>query len=311
MSQWIHQFHFLRPLWLLMLIPTVIVWWKLYRGMDPRLGLADDIAPHLLEKLVTSPADRPRVRPVTMILPLALLGSLSLAGPSFRMQPSPFAEDKSQLLLVVKITPSMLNDDLQPSRLERVRTKLHDLMELRTGADTGLIAYSGSAHLVMPATSDSGVIDHMLESLEPEVMPIEGDSLADALQIADRQLSGQSKPGSILVVADSVEEREVSAVRDRLQDDAPQVQFLVPLRDQSALDRSGVEAAAKALKNSPTQRLTSDDQDIRVIANRADRAIVGYLSDESLRWRDDGYLFVPILVLGVLLWSRRGWTMEA
>ena len=55
MIEWFAPFHFLRPVWLLALIPTVIGWWELYRTSDPRLGLSDDIAPHLLDKLVTSP----------------------------------------------------------------------------------------------------------------------------------------------------------------------------------------------------------------------------------------------------------------
>jgi Ca-activated chloride channel family protein len=234
---------------------------------------------------------------------------LSLAGPSFRQQPSPFAEDKSQLMLIVKVTPSMLTEDLQPSRLERVRTKVHDLLEIREGAETGLIAYSGSAHLVMPATADREVINHMLESLDPKIMPAEGDALSSALQIAADQLNEQDKPGSILVVADGVQGTELTAIEAWRKVNPINVQFLVPLRDAAALQRSGVPEAAGAL-GSTVWQVTPDTQDITSIARRADRSIVAVTNDESVQWRDDGYLLVPILAIGVLLWCRRGWSIN-
>jgi Ca-activated chloride channel family protein len=310
MSELVNQFHFLRPLWLLATIPILFLWWRLYRGRDPRLGLSDDIAPHLLDRLVTSPTDQPWFRPVTMILPLALVAIFAIAGPSYRQQPSPLAQDKSQLMLIVKVTPSMLTEDLQPTRLERVRTKIHDLLETRKGADTGLIAYSGSAHLVMPATPDGEVIDHMLESLDPSIMPTEGDSLASALQIAAEQLSDKTSPGSLLVVADSVQQTEMAAIGTWRQQNQVSVQILVPLRDDAALQRSGVPEAASALGAS-VHRISPDDQDINAIASAADRAIVALTDDESTQWRDDGYWLVPIMAIGVLYWCRRGWSISS
>jgi Ca-activated chloride channel family protein len=309
MTEFLSNFHFLRPAWLLALIPTLFLWWQLYRSRDPRLGLAGDIAPHLLEKLVTTPEDRPRIRPATLLLPLVLIAVIALTGPSFRRQPSPFAEDKSHLMLVVKMTPSMLTEDLQPSRLERVRTKIHDLLELRKGAANGLITYSGSAHLVMPTTPDMEVIEHMLEALDPKIMPTEGDVLASALDLAARQSKPETTAGSVLLVVDGVEETQLAAVRKWREQNPFTVQIMVPLLDDAALERSGIPTVADAL-GAKVQRITPDDKDIRSIAAGADQAIVATDSDESTRWRDDGYFFVPILVLGVLVWCRRGWSVS-
>ena len=309
MSELWSQFHFLRPVWLLAVIPAALAWWRLFRVGDPRLGLSDDIAPHLLEQMVTRPADRPRFRPATVILPLLLVAVLALAGPSFRRQPSPFAEDKSQLILVMKMSPSILTEDVQPSRLERVRTKIHDLLELRKGAGAGLIVYSGSAHLVMPVTSDGDVINHMLEALDPEIMPVEGDDLASALDIAADQLRDQPTPGSILIVADSVQPNELPAIGQWKENNRYTVQLFVPLPNQAAVTASGTVDAADAL-GAKMQQMTADDQDIRTVASRADRAIAATSGDGSMQWRDDGYVLVPIVMIGLLLWCRRGWSVE-
>ncbi len=309
MSEFFDTFHFLRPAWLLALIPAVAIWWTLIKGNDPRLGLTDDIAPHLLARMVTSPKERSRFRPVTLLLPIWLIAIFAIAGPSYRRIPSPFAEDASQLLLVVKMTPSMLTSDLQPSRLERVRTKLHDLLQIRKGAGTALITYSGTAHLVMPTTDDGSVIDHMLQALDPDIMPAEGDALAEALAIGSIQLQKNAKAGSILIVADSVEASQLSALAKWREQNTVVTQFLVPLPNEANVQQSGVPAAADAIGAS-VQQMTPDQQDIKSVVSRANRAIVAAENNDATQWRDDGFWFLPVLALGLLPWCRRGWSID-
>lgn len=310
MSDFMVDFHFLRPGWLWLLIPAIFIWWRVLRGHDPRLGLTDDIAPHLLDELVTSPTDRSNFRPATLLLPIWVVAIIAVAGPSFRRQPSPFAEDKAQLLLVVKMTPSMETADLQPSRLERSRTKVHDLLELRKGAGTALITYSGSAHLVMPATSDDSVIDHMLESLSPSIMPVDGDALSDALEVATQLLTKKPVPGSILVIADSVQASHITQLAKWRERETTGVQFLAALPSDAALAQSGIPAAAETLGAS-VRRITPDPKDIEAIASRADRAIVAAAASDSSHWHDDGYFLVPLVAMGLLVWCRRGWSVQS
>ena len=188
--------------------------------------------------------------------------------------------------------------------------KLHDLLQQRPGASTSLIAYSGSAHLVMPATDDASVIDHMLEALDPAVMPSEGDALAEALAIASKQLSKSGKTGSVLVIADGVEATQVSALADWPLADKTPVQILAPLRDEATLSQSGLTEAAETV-NANLRQITSDDSDIESIIRDADRAVVAAEQTDATQWRDDGYFLVPILACGLLFWCRRGWSLSA
>jgi hypothetical protein len=94
--------------------------------------------------------------------------------------------------------------DVQPTRLARAKHKLRDLLEARKGLSTGLIAYSGSAHLVMPLTRDERIVSAMVEDLTPELMPADGDALAEALQLADSVLERAGVPGSVVVMTDAV-----------------------------------------------------------------------------------------------------------
>lgn len=305
----IQSFHLLRPYWLLALIPAVWLWWTLYRRQDERTVWKGLIAPHLLDHLLVGQNHPSRVRPIHLLLLVWILMSFSLAGPSWQKEPSPFAEDTAGMVVLLKVTPSMMAEDVKPSRLQRAKQKLHDLLKLRQGSTTGLIVYSGSAHLVMPLTRDGRIIDLMVQDLKPETMPVEGDALADALALAGGLFEQAGRTGSVLVITDTVSPAEVSKF-DRHSNtmDLP-VQFL----SVSALGASpdkGLEDAARLL-NAPVTVLTVDTSDLEDIARQAKRRLTTILAAQSgERWKDNGYSLVPLIVLFSLMWARRGWTVS-
>lgn len=309
MSEWLNNFHFIRPLWLLAIIPAILIWWVLRKSSDPRRSLADDIAPHLLDRLVSQPKNRPKLRPTNLLLPIWIIGAIAASGPAFQKEDSPFAEDTSTLIIVVKMSESMNSDDLQPTRLERVRLKIHDLLKLREGSTTGLITYSGSAHLVMPPTVDGGVIEHMFESLDPAIMPKEGDVLDEALQLADQRIAMNETPGSILVITDSIEANTATKLPKWREDSKTVVQFFVPIASDTPIDTTGVKEAADGIGAS-LEQLAIEDNDIKSINRRAESSIVKSSGNQSQRWRDDGYWLVPLVALGMAFWSRRGWSVS-
>ena len=125
------------------------------------------IADHLLKHLLVSEREPKKVRPVYLLAVLWLTGIIALAGPTWDRESSPFIQDTAGLIIALKVTPTMLAQDIQPSRLERATQKIHDLLKLRIGAKTALIAYSGSAHLTMPLTVDPKIIDMFSQALTP------------------------------------------------------------------------------------------------------------------------------------------------
>ena len=130
-----------------------------------------------------------------------LTAVVAIAGPTWRPEPSPFADDPVPVMLVLYAGESMNLADLAPSRMERARLKIADFAAERKGQPLGLIAYSGSAHLVLPPTRDTSVVAAMAAEIGPDVMPRPGNDLAAALRLAARTL-GESG-GSIVVLADA------------------------------------------------------------------------------------------------------------
>ena len=298
------EFHFLRPFWLLIAVPALLVWYGLWRQQDQAATWSKIIDQHLLEHLIVGESTRHRLRPIHLLLLAWVIGTIALAGPSWRMEPSPFADDDAGLVVLLKVSDTMLAEDVQPSRLARAKHKLRDLLELRQGASTGLIVYSGSAHLVMPLTRDDRIISTMIEDLTPELMPVDGDALVEALRLARRLLEKSGVPGSVLVIADNVSPTQ-AALLATAEIDLP-VQFLSVQSLNAAVD-GGLRDAASNL-NAPFVALTVDEDDVGRLVRRAESNISTVsATGEGTRWLDAGYYLLPLLAFVALAWSRRGW----
>jgi Ca-activated chloride channel homolog len=301
------EFHFLRPFWLLILVPALLVWWGLRRQQDRMASWSKIIDPHLLPHLVVGELKRGGLRPVQLLLVVWVLAAIALAGPAWRMEPPPFADDQAGLMVLLKVSGSMLASDVQPSRLERAKHKLRDLLELREGWPTGLIVYSGSAHLVMPLTRDDRIVSIMAEGLTPDLMPLDGDALVPALQLARQMLAESGVAGSVLVIADNVSPSQAQAL-STAEFGLP-VQFL-SLQPPNADTDSMLQSAASRLKASVV-KLTVDQADVEKVARGAQSGSSSLsVTGDGARWQDAGYGLLPLLAFVLLMWSRKGWVVR-
>jgi Ca-activated chloride channel family protein len=234
-----------------------------------------------------------------------------VSGPTWKKEPTPMTEDQSALFIVLKVTPEMLAQDVQPSRLQRSAQKIGELLALRPGSRSGLIAYAGSAHLVMPLTSDPEVIRFFAGELTPEVMPESGDDPVQAIALANQRLQTSGLPGSILLVADHVtpeQSQELARLRDAGGADvhvyamAAGPDVIVPSGSPPAavLDESAMARAARAGGGSLVV-VSPDDRDLRQLAGQIERSIEAAPLREGERWFDFGYwlglFFVPLVLL--------------
>ena len=311
------QFHFLRPLWLLLLVPAGLLVVTVYRRSDSLRAWKQLISPHLLEHLLMREnVESGRWRPVYMLGIAWCVGILALAGPSWQMQPSPFSEDQSALFIVLKVTPEMLAQDIQPSRLQRSVMKIHDLLELKRDVRTGLIAYAGSAHLVMPLTSDTGVINTFAEALEPAIMPRAGDEPAKAIALARQRLDKAGVPGSIVLVTDAVDTSQLAGLKEIYKKEGYETHILAVAAGSDvipppgsppapALDISALRDAARVMGGSVTV-VSADKRDVEKLAASIDRSISHAPAKEGQQWKDQGYYLLVFLALLMLSFFRKG-----
>lgn len=295
------NFHFIRPAWLLAALPALALWWFWQKRSDPLRGWREQIDPGLLAALVVG-RDHASRTPARLLLAAWLLAVAAIAGPAWRLEPNPFADDATPLMLLLKADATMEVADPAPSRIERARLKCSDLSAARKGQPLGLIAYAGSAHLVMPPTRDTAVVVQMAGEVSPDIMPEPGDRLDLALLEAKRVLDHGKAGGSILVLADSVDTAAgpLAAAARKL---GYPVQFLAINSPDSSQD-AALRRAARTL-DAKVAPISVEDDDITAIVRRAARAPDTKPGGEGDRWQEAGYWIVPAVALIVLLSFRR------
>ena len=302
----VSDFHFLRPWWLLSALPAALLAWRAWSAADAGRAWKKLVAPHLLPHLLTGQNERRWFRPVTALGIGWGVAVVALAGPTWVREPAPFSEDTAALVVVVKVTPSMLSLDVQPNRLARGTEKVRDLLALRPGAKTALIAYAGSAHRVMPLTADAGIVNSFAGELAPVVMPVEGAVAGDALTAADELVKKSGQAGWILWVADAASPAELAALKKYAGEGRVPVSVLAVAGDGPELE--SLKQAATTL-GAPLVRVTPDDADVKGLSRTTKFSAVGEQAGGD-RWRDFGYWLVPVVAAFALLGFRRGWIVR-
>ena len=293
----IANFHFVRPGWLLMLPVAAFVWWLWQRSVEPLRGWRGQIDPDLLKAMTEGEAQH-RDYCAYGVLVGWLIAIVAVAGPTWRQEPSPFAADATPLIVLLKADVSMNQIDPQPSAMERAKLKIADLAKTRKGQPLGLIAYAGSAHLVLPPTRDTSVVAEMAAEISPDIMPKPGDRLDLAIRKAGQVLTGEQAGGTLLVIADSIQGDSQSILKAHGESGSYPIQFLALRQDKSLTSTAG-------LLHADVEDLTPGNQDIASISKAAERKAVIGIAGQTTRWQEAGYWLVPLLVLIVAASFRR------
>jgi Ca-activated chloride channel family protein len=203
------EFHFLRPEWLLLIPVLLILLVYVSKRPGQSSGWEKVCDPDLLNYLSTSKHDeQPSSRLLHWALPLLIIStSVALAGPSWEKKEQPIFQQANALVIIIDLSLSMQAEDIKPSRLERAKLKIIDILEQKQEGQTALIAYAGDAHVVSPLTIDTKTILSLLPALDTSIMPIGGSYILDSLKTARELLinSGFSK-GDILLLTDGVDQ---------------------------------------------------------------------------------------------------------
>lgn len=305
----LQYFHFLRPQWSLLLVPLAVIAWAQTKQRASRDRFGGIIAPHLLTHLRVHQYDSRWFNPRTLSLVFLLLVMLVLMGPTWRQQPSPLNQDDAALVILIDVSSSMQQKDAQPSRLERAKQKVSDLLALRPDKKAALIAYAGTAHTVLSLTAEQDILKQYLAAIKSSVMPRSGKFPEYALPLADTVLRDTTTPATILLLTDGTGGDSQAAFEEYFQSSEHQLLVLgmgtleadVPL-EQTALKRLA------SVSNGSYQSLTVDNQDVKQLSRMIDTHYV-IVEDSALPWLDSGYpLLFPAIAL-FLLWFRKGWTL--
>ncbi|TON77862.1 hypothetical protein CGH51_02925 [Vibrio parahaemolyticus] len=309
-TQFFTQFHFIRPLWLLALIPMFFLVWLRWRE-ESKPSWKDILPEHLRNALTIGERGWRKQLPLKLLMLIVLIAIVICAGPTWQRESSPFGEDKASLLVVLDNSDSMLQKDLPPSRLERSKQKIRDLLAARKGGKTGLVVFAGSAHVAMPVTQDSKVFDPFLAAITPEIMPVQGKLAEKALPLIDQQLQGQ--PGStVLLVSDGVNPATIKQYQAYFAGKPYQLLILAAgntdIVSNNPMDLDSLQKLASQT-NGRLVEVTVDNNDIEQL-NRYVERNMQLNGESSMPWKDMGYQLLFPIALIMMLWFRKGWLVQ-
>ncbi|MET3355813.1 UNVERIFIED_ORG: Ca-activated chloride channel family protein [Xanthobacter viscosus] len=312
------SFHFLRPEWLLALVPAVVLtallWRRLKQGSNDWSRVVD---PHLLVHLAASGGRQTGRWPIALLLVGWAAAILAIAGPTWEKLPQPAGGRLEPVVVALSLTRSMGASDASPTRLAAARYKVADVLSRMRGGEVALVLYADIPFTAAPLTQDARVVGQMLPDLATNLMR-GGPARTDlAIEKGVELLKGAgASSGRILILADSTGDDPAKAQAAARA--AAAAGFKVNVIGVGAsgadgaapLDAAGLSALAVAGRGT-FSRLTADDSDLESTLPLTSASATappvdqdGFTADV---WADMGPFVLLISVLLAPLAFRRGW----
>ena len=207
------MFRFEEPiyLYLLAVIPVLaLVRWLLERKQHKRLRKFGD--PELLSQLMPDVSRwRPAAKFWTLEAALALL-IVMIARPQMGTRISHDKRTGIETIIAMDISNSMLAEDVTPSRLDRTKMMVENLVDNFTDDKIGLIVFAGDAFVQLPITSDYVSAKMFLSDIHPSLMATQGTDIATAINMATNSFTQQQGVGKAIIVVTDGEDHEGGAL---------------------------------------------------------------------------------------------------
>lgn len=326
-----NELHFLRPYFLLLIVP-VLIWtffsiFKSHHKAGPWQNICSkDLLPYILAKN----NKRHYFSYIFTAFGLLLL-IVAASGPAWQQISQPLIKQKAGLVIALDLSPAMDAQDIKPSRLQRAIYKINDFLEMHLDGQVALIAFSGNPFVVTPLTDDIATIKNLLPALETRIMPSVGHRTHLAIdKAADLLKQSGINNGSILLITSELSNQEMEASIAAAQQQQLKVSVLGVGTEETApipqagggfvKTSDGAMVMATLSKNNLSKLARStggnfatisvDDHDLRQLSHVLPSNINANSHEQTElklnRWHDQGYLLVLLALPLTPFIFRRG-----
>ena len=154
---------------------------------------------------------RPLVKFYLLLTALALV-IVMLARPQFGTKISHEKRTGIETIIAIDVSNSMLAEDVTPSRLQRSKMMVENLVDNFTNDKIGLIVFAGNAYIQLPITSDYVSAKMFLSSISPEMIETQGTDVAAAINMAANSFTQEQNIGKAIIVITDGEDHEGGAL---------------------------------------------------------------------------------------------------
>ena len=197
-------------LWLLWVLPVLVlirfIGWRRRHSKLKKLG-----DPELLKQLMPGISKyRPTVKFCLMLAALGLL-IVMLARPQMGSKISHDKRQGIETIICLDISNSMLAEDVVPSRLDKSKMLIENMVDNFTNDKIGLIVFAGDAFVQLPITSDYVSAKMFLQNINPGLIQAQGTNIGQAIDLATKSFTQQKSVGRAIIVITDGENHEPGA----------------------------------------------------------------------------------------------------
>lgn len=202
------RFHTPSALYLLFLIPLLVFFFLTARRAR-RHALQEFGELALIRKLFRAVSEQRQIARFG----LALLGTIflviALARPQFGSRLETVERKGQDVVIALDLSKSMLAQDIRPNRLQKSKFAISQFIDLLDGDRIGLVGFAGEAFIQCPLTLDYGAAKLFLNAMAPDIMPVPGTALSEAVSKSLELLeSSESKQKVLILITDGEDHGE-------------------------------------------------------------------------------------------------------
>jgi len=197
-------------LYLLFILPILVLiflynlYWK--RKKQQQFGDLELIKKLSPEKSVFKPI----LKLIVFLLALTCI-IVALVNPKIGTKAETIKREGIDIVFAVDVSKSMLCEDIAPSRLEKSKQIVSQIISQLGSDRIGIIAYAGSAFPVLPITTDYSVAKMFLQSMNPSIVSSQGTSLDDAIKLSTTYFDKKDKTKKLLIMISDGEDHSEGA----------------------------------------------------------------------------------------------------
>ena len=301
---WWQDFHFLRPYWLIGLILPVLIYLQSYSQQKAESAWSKVCDENLLDFLLIKSNGEKRKWPMISAVVAVLFLVVALAGPTWSKKSNPALSVENPVMIMLNMSGDMWQKDVSPSRIERAKYVIKDLVKTLKNTESGLIVYSKEPFMITPLTEDAAIIDNLLPALEMNIMPENGDRLDRAIDLAVERMQEAALPsGNIVVLTANVGERFDAALESASK--AAAVGYDVDIVNMSSQNNDKLKMVAEKGRGLYISYNKGLNLLIKKINDITAKEIKQSQNMQTV-WNDMGWYFLWLPALLLLGYFRRG-----